>query len=73
MLSVRGTTYRVSKVCDGTYEVVRIIDDHRIGTFESNPRLQVTAEGVDEELLREIAYVAMKQGKVSSVGPLPNV
>ena len=62
MLSVRGATYRVSKVVEGRYEVVRILDDHRIGTFEPKPTLQVSAEGVDAELLREIASLAMRQG-----------
>jgi hypothetical protein len=62
MLSVRGATYRVSKVVEGKYEVVRILDDRRIGTFEPRPTLQIAPEGVDAELLREIASLAMKQG-----------
>jgi inorganic pyrophosphatase/exopolyphosphatase len=71
MVSADGNTYRVSRVSDGVYEVVRIIDDHRIGTFETSPTLRVMPEGVDSTLLREIAYLAMKQGKISSVRPAP--
>jgi hypothetical protein len=73
MLSVRGATYRVSKVCDHTYEVVRIIDDHRMGTFEANPGLCVTTEGDDSSLVREIAYRALKRGMFSSAAPLQQI
>lgn len=68
MVTVGGNTYRVSKLYRGTYEVVRILDDRRVGTFESSPKLQVTPEGVDPELLSEIALLALKQGKLSWVG-----
>jgi hypothetical protein len=65
MVVVGGITYRVSKLYAGKYEVVRILDDHRVGTFESEPRLVVEPEGVEPELLSEIAIAALKQGKVS--------
>jgi hypothetical protein len=70
MLSVRGITYRVSTVSPCTYEVVRLIDDRRIGTFVSHPRIRVMPECVDSRLLREIAYLAVKQGKISSDGQI---
>jgi hypothetical protein len=66
MLSFKGVTYRVSKVCPGTYEVVRIIDDCRLGTFETVPRLRVIADGEPGDLVRELAYLAIKQGKLST-------
>jgi hypothetical protein len=73
MLSVRGATYRVSKVRAHTYEVVRIIDDQRIGIFEANPALRVTTEGIDSPLVREIAYRALKQGMFPSAASAQHV
>ena len=68
MVTVGGKTYRVSKLYQGRYEVVRILDDCRVGTFASSPRLEVMPEGVEPELLSEIALLALKQGKLSWVG-----
>jgi hypothetical protein len=65
MVVVGGVTYRVTKLYTGKYEVVRIFDDRRVGTFECEPKLSVEPEGVSPELLSEIAIVALKQGKVS--------
>jgi hypothetical protein len=62
---VEGISYRVSKLYAGKYEVVRILDDQMVGTFESEPRLEVEPEGIEPELLKEIAIVALKQAKIS--------
>jgi hypothetical protein len=62
---VGGTSYRVAKLHTGSYEVVRILDDRRVGTFESEPRVVVEPEGIDSELLREIAIAALRQAKIS--------
>jgi hypothetical protein len=65
MVVVGGITYRVSKLYAGKYEVVRILDDQCVGTFESEPKLVVEPDGIEPELLSEIAITALKQGKVS--------
>jgi hypothetical protein len=73
LLSVRGVTYRIARVTPGAYEVVRILDELRVGTFECTPALRVMPEAVGSDLLREIAYAAMKQGQLSSTMPMPQV
>jgi hypothetical protein len=65
MVEFRGKTYRIVKVSRGKYEVYRILDDCRIGTFESTPRLRVEPEGVEATFLHELAITALKLAKVS--------
>jgi hypothetical protein len=65
MVQVAGKTYRIVKIYRGKYEVIRILDDVRVGTFESVPKLRVAPEGFDEKLLQEIALTALKGAKVS--------
>lgn len=69
---VGQVSYRVTKLHTGKYEVVRILDDQRVGTFESEPRLVVEPEGIEPELLNEIAIAALKQGKISWAQRLPS-
>jgi hypothetical protein len=70
MVLVDGATYRIVRVARGNYEVVRIADDVVVGAFKSAPRLELTATGIDEGLLREIARTAIKGAKTSWVGRL---
>jgi hypothetical protein len=70
MVQVLDQTYRIMKVTRRSYEVVRILDDVLIGKFEVNPKLRVHPNGVTRELLQEIAVTALKQAKVSWVGPV---
>jgi hypothetical protein len=70
MVQVFGTTYRIVKRAPCSYEVVRILDDRRVGTFRHGPSLSVSPEAVDFETLREIAYAALRSAKTSWVGPL---
>jgi len=65
MVQVSGKTYRIMKVSPQSYEVVRILDDVRIGHFEVTPRLHMQPEGVPRELLLEIAMTALKEAKLS--------
>ncbi len=65
MVQLSGTTYRIMKIDSHSYEVIRILDDVRIGSFKVMPRLQVLADGVPGELLREIALTALKEAKLS--------
>jgi hypothetical protein len=65
MIQFEGATYRIVKVDRGTYDVIRILDEARIGRFETVPKLRVHPEGVAEKLLSEIAVTALKQAKIS--------
>ena len=65
MVQCSGKTYRIMKIGAGSYEVIRIIDDVRMGTFDVSPRLQVRPEGVPHKVLLEIAMTALKEAKIS--------
>jgi hypothetical protein len=71
MVQVDGVTYRLVRVSRGTYQVVRILDDVIVGSFQSLPRLAVTgAQGVDAELMERIARAALQGAKTSWVARL---
>lgn len=66
MVQVAGQTYRIVKRAPGEYEIFRILDDLRVGSFASQPQLHVTAEqGIDPDLVRLIAVTALKIGKIT--------
>ena len=65
MVQCSGKTYRIMKICAGSYEVNRILDDVRVGTFDVSPRLKVRPEGVPQKVLLEIAMTALKEAKIS--------
>ena len=65
MIQFDGSTYRIVKVDRGKYDVIRILDEVCIGTFETVPRLRVHAEGGAQKLLNDIAITALKQAKIS--------
>lgn len=70
MVQVDGATYRVVRLSEGYYEVVRLLDDVRVGTFRSLPELTVEVQGIDEDLMQAIARVAIQRAKTSWVGRL---
>jgi len=70
MVQVAGTTYRVVRVAQGSYEVVRILDDARVGSFRSTPRVEIVAQSIDAALMLEIARAAIQGAKTSWVGRL---
>ena len=70
MVQVSGVTYRIVRVERGTYDVVRILDDERVGQFRTIPRVEVTAAQAPVETMAEIANAAVKWGKTSWVGRL---
>jgi hypothetical protein len=70
MVQVAGTTYRVVRVAQGAYEVVRILDDARVGTFRSTPPVEIVAQGIEPTLMLEIARAAIQGAKTSWVGRL---
>ena len=65
MVQVAGVTYRIVKIEHGSYEVIRILDEVRIGSFDTVPRLRIHAADVDLELVRAVTMTALKQAKVS--------
>ena len=70
MVQVAGTTYRIVRLQRGRYDVVRILDDQRIGRFSTGSAVEVFPELVDYGTLREIARVAVQGAKTSWVGRL---
>src|SRR5262249_12136799 len=70
MVTLGGKTYRIVKVRPSTYDVIRILDDARMGQFESKPRLRVEPDKGEEKLLVEIAFAALKGAKVSWAAPI---
>jgi hypothetical protein len=70
MVQVSGVTYRIVRIERGMYDVVRILDDQRVGQFRTIPRVEVTAAEAPAETIAEIAKAAVKWGKTSWVGRL---
>jgi hypothetical protein len=70
MVQVAGTTYRVVRVAQGSYEVVRILDDTHVGTFRSIPPVEIVPRGIEPALMLEIARAAIQGAKTSWVGRL---
>ncbi|HEY1533059.1 MAG TPA: hypothetical protein VGF76_03550 [Polyangiaceae bacterium] len=68
MIQVAGTTYRIVRLKRGHYNVVRVLDDVLVGGFTSAPQIEIRPDGVDAELMREIARVAIQGAKTSWVG-----
>ncbi|HEY1535237.1 MAG TPA: hypothetical protein VGF76_14520 [Polyangiaceae bacterium] len=69
MVQVAGSTFRIVRVTRGHYDVVRILDDARVGSFWLEPSLRVS-ECASGELLREVARCAIQGGKTSWIGRL---
>jgi hypothetical protein len=70
MVQVAGSTYRVVRIEKGVYEVIRILDDARVGIFRCAPFLEITPFGIEGGLLKAIARAAVQGGKTSWVGRL---
>jgi hypothetical protein len=66
MIQYEGATYRIVKVGKGKYDVIRILDEIKMGSFETIPKLRVQPQRVDDEkLLLDISLTALKQAKIS--------
>ncbi len=69
MVLVAGTTYRITRVAPGVYDVTHILDDERVGRFQAGPPLEVVeAHSIQESLLREIGRAAVQAAKTSWMG-----
>ena len=65
MIKFEGASYRIVKVGKGKYDVIRILDEIKLGCFETIPKLRVHAENGEHKLLLDISLTALKQAKIS--------
>jgi hypothetical protein len=65
MVQVSGVTYRIVRVRAGQYEIVRLLDDARVGEFALGARTEALCDGHAPALIREIARVALQGGRTS--------
>jgi hypothetical protein len=68
MVQVEGTTYRIVRIKRGNYKVVRVLDDVSVGSFAVGTTFEMAPDGIEENLLREIARVAIQGAKTTWVG-----
>jgi hypothetical protein len=68
MVQVEGTTYRIVRLKRGHYKVVRVLDDTSVGAFSIGPSFEMAPEGIEGDLMREIARVAIQGAKTTWVG-----
>jgi hypothetical protein len=65
MIQVEGTTYRISRVRSGLYEVARILDNEVVGWFSSNLDTILANRAGELATLRTIARQAVQDAKTS--------
>jgi hypothetical protein len=68
MVQVAGTTYRIVRIKRGHYNVIRVLDDVGVGTFSAGKTFEMAPVGIDPELMREIARVAIQGAKTTWAG-----
>ena len=60
-----NVTYRIGRLRHGEYEVVRILDDVRIGTFGCFPELTVMSSTIHPTFILKIAWAAARTTRTS--------
>jgi hypothetical protein len=70
MVQVLGATYRVVRVGLGRYDVIRLLDDARVGSFLTIPSARVESTSIDQNIMSEIVRAAIQGAKTSWVGRL---
>ncbi len=68
MVQVESTTYRIVRLKRGHYKVVRVLDDAAVGVFSVGSTFEMAPDGIEDELMREIARVAIQGAKTTWVG-----
>ncbi len=68
MVQVEGTTYRIVRIKRGHYKVVRVLDDLSVGNFSVGASFEMAPDGIEGDLMREIARVAIQGAKTTWVG-----
>ena len=71
MVQVHSMTYRIVRVRTGSYDVIRLLDDARVGAFWVGVHSEVHYEDPGSELIREIARAALQGGRTSWVPRRP--
>ena len=67
MIQVRGATYRVERLEPHNYAVVRLLDDVKVGTFQTVPGLRLHPMGCDADLFMELAQAALRFARTSGM------
>jgi hypothetical protein len=70
MVQVLGSTYRVVRLGLGVYEVVRLLDDAKVGRFRTVPHTRVESTAIAQNVMSEIVRAAIQGAKTSWVGRL---
>jgi hypothetical protein len=65
MVQLEGLTYRIVRVAQGSYNVVRIHDDSDVGSFRTGPGLPVEPRQIEPAVLMQIARMAIQSAKTS--------
>jgi hypothetical protein len=65
MVQVHSVTYRIVRVRAGHYDVVRLLDDVRVGGFSLGTRHETIIEGDSPEIIREVARAALQGGRTT--------
>ena len=65
MVQAQGVTYRIVRVQVGIYDVVRLLDDVRVGTFKLGAHHDALIEGDAPEVIREVARAALQGGRTT--------
>jgi hypothetical protein len=68
MVHLEGTTYRIVRIKRGHYSVVRVLDDIAVGTFTSGAAIEISPQGIDPTVLRDVVRLAIQGAKTSWVG-----
>jgi hypothetical protein len=68
MVHLEGTTYRIVRIKRGQYSVVRVLDDVAVGSFTSGAAIEISPQGIDPGLLRDVVRLAIQGAKTSWVG-----
>ena len=67
MVQVAGVTYRIVRLRAGEYDVVRVLDDSRIGMFSLGNAPAFSAEGSALEVVKSVARAALQGARTSWV------
>jgi hypothetical protein len=65
MVQVHSVTYRIVRVRPGHYDVVRLLDDARVGMFSLGTRGEPIIEGDAPEVIRQVARAAVQGGRTT--------
>jgi hypothetical protein len=65
MVQVHSVTYRIVRMRAGQYEVVRLLDDVRVGKFSLAALREPVIEGDFPDVIREVARAALQGGRTT--------